>query len=408
MVLIIFRRGRLAFSLGRTWEKMPRRPTFGRTRPLVEMNKMSVTNGASSSSSGEATPGSSQSPASEAASLSTAGALNGDTARSQRMTASEVNATQLTTGLLALVGSAATMGISPSFVRLTDVSPLASAFWRVCLALPFLWAWMKASEARERKVRQILGIEASAAPKDVASTLFGTPKSGGLFSLPTVLAGIAFAGDLMFWHLGVMGTTIANATFFATMAPVWVVVFGWLLLHQRVSRNVMIGILLCIAGGATLVADTMSVAPGQLLGDVFSIITGMFFGLYFLCVGSARGEKNAARVTFELSIVSAVLLFIAAWIYDGFTGGNLLPQSVNGWLVLLALAVISHTGGQGLLSVALGRLPTAFSALVIFLEAIFAATFAWMIFDEAVSAVQILGGVIILVGIWTARPKTEG
>ena len=54
----------------------------------------------------------------------------------------------------------------------------------------------------------------------------------------------------------------------------------------------------------------------------------------------------------------------------------ILPHSLRGVGALVGMAWISHAGGQGLLSVALGRLPAAFSSLVIFLEAIAAAGFA--------------------------------
>jgi drug/metabolite transporter (DMT)-like permease len=66
---------------------------------------------------------------------------------------------------------------------------------------------------------------------------------------------------------------------------------------------------------------------------------------------------------------------------------------------------VSHAGGQGLLSVALGRLPATFSSLVIFLEAFAAAGFAYLILGEPVSAVQALGGAAILAGIYIARPS---
>ena len=42
-----------------------------------------------------------------------------------------------------LVLGAVAMGASPIFVRLADVGPYASAFWRTFLALPFLWAWAR-------------------------------------------------------------------------------------------------------------------------------------------------------------------------------------------------------------------------------------------------------------------------
>src|SRR5262245_65600121 len=43
----------------------------------------------------------------------------------------------------ALVLGASAMGASPIFVRLADVGPQASAFWRAFLALPFLWVWAR-------------------------------------------------------------------------------------------------------------------------------------------------------------------------------------------------------------------------------------------------------------------------
>jgi drug/metabolite transporter (DMT)-like permease len=58
-----------------------------------------------------------------------------------------------------------------------------------------------------------------------------------------------------------------------------------------------------------------------------------------------------------------------------------------------------------LLSVALGALPATFSSLVIFLEAIAAAAFGWMLLGEALGWAQTLGGLFILAGIWVARPR---
>lgn len=283
----------------------------------------------------------------------------------------------LASGLIALVAASFAMGISPTFVRVADVGPFASAFWRVFLALPVLWFWMKRSEAADPAERS------------------------DRFPLGTVFAGLAFTGDLFFWHLAIMNTSVANATFFATMAPLWVVIFGWLLLRQRVSRATIYGLGFCLVGGAALVAQSLAFNPAHALGDLFGVATGVFFGLYFLSVGAARVKSGAARVTFELSLITAMLLFLVAFVAEP----RILPHSINGWAAVIALGVVSHAGGQGLLSVALGRLPTAFSSLVIFLEAIAAALFAWILLHEPVTLVQAAGGLVILFGIWIARPK---
>lgn len=274
----------------------------------------------------------------------------------------------------ALVLGAVAMGVSPIFVRLADVGPFASAFWRVALALPVLYVWMRLSERR--------GVAAR------------------VFSRATILAGLAFTGDLFFWHLSIVTTSVANATFFATTAPIWVVLFGWLLFRIRPTHGVLAGLALCMLGGGALLAHSFQLKPAGALGDFYGLVTGVFFGLYFLAVRAARAQSSAARVTFEATLITAALLLIAALALEG----AILPHSASGVADLVALAWVSHAGGQGLLAVALGRLPAAFSSLVIFLEAIAAALFAWALLGEPVSAAQALGGLAILAGIYIARP----
>jgi drug/metabolite transporter (DMT)-like permease len=277
--------------------------------------------------------------------------------------------------VIALIAGALAMGVSPIFVRVADVGPFASAFYRVALALPALYAWARLSDSK-------------AAPP---------PRP---FALPTILAGLAFTGDLFFWHLSIVTTSVANATFFATTAPIWVVAFGWLILGERAARSTLAGLALCILGGAALIAQSAHLRPAGAIGDLYGLATGVFFGLYFLAVKAARRRASAARVTLEATVITAVLLFLVALRLEG----SILPHSAKGVAALLAMAWVSHAGGQGLLAVALGRLPAAFSSLVIFLEAIAAAAFAYVLLGEPVSLVQALGGVLILVGIYIARP----
>ena len=276
----------------------------------------------------------------------------------------------------ALVVAAVAMGLSPIFVRLADVGPFTSAFWRVALSLPVLYAWMKVSER-------------------------GGTSPARAFPRATIWAGVAFSADLFFWHLSIVTTTVADATFFATTAPIWVVLFGWLLFRRRVSPAILVGLGLCILGGTALLAQSLQMKVGTALGDLYGLITGVFFGLYFLAVQAAREGHSAARVTFEATTVTAALLLLAALGLER----QLFPRSLHGLMALIALAWISHAGGQGLLTVALGRLPATFSSLVIFLEAIAAACMAWVILGEPVTAIQAGGGLAILAGIYGARQR---
>jgi drug/metabolite transporter (DMT)-like permease len=120
-------------------------------------------------------------------------------------------------------------------------------------------------------------------------------------------------------------------------------------------------------------------------------------------VDRARETAGAAQVTFESGVVTSAVLLVVALLLDT----RILPQTWEGTTALAAMAFISHAGGQGLLVIALGRLPPVFSSLVIYLEALAAALFGWLILNEALTPVQSLGGALILVGIWVARPRAD-
>jgi drug/metabolite transporter (DMT)-like permease len=279
---------------------------------------------------------------------------------------------------LALIGGAAAMGISPVFVRFAEIGPFASAFWRVALALPALWLWAKL---------------------EVPEPADGRPDASALFSV--LLAGLLFAGDLTFWHLAILNTSVANATFLATLAPVWVVLGSGLFLGERVERQVFLGLGLCLFGAAALIGDTWSINPAQLDGDLYGVATSFFFGAYFLAVRRARRVYGSGRTLFLSSLVTAAVLLVEAVMIES----ALWPTALAPIAALVALALVSHAGGQGLLAFALGHLPAAFSALVIFLEAVAAACFGWVILGEAVGPVQALGAVAIFAGIAVARPR---
>jgi drug/metabolite transporter (DMT)-like permease len=278
----------------------------------------------------------------------------------------------------ALVIGAFAMGASPIFVRLADVGPFASAFWRCALALPFLALWALA-EPRETRA------------------MFSTDRA-------VVLSGVFFAGDLFFWHLSILATTVANATFIATMAPVWVAFGAWIVFREKISRRNFLGLALCLAGGAALIGQSYSFAPDRLLGDGYALVTSLFFGLYMLAISNARTRLKigAGSLAFMSAAITCACMFVIAMLFET----NFMPRSLNGWVTLLSLAIVSQVLGQGLLAVALGRLPATFSSLVIFLEAVGAAALGWLVLNEALGPIQLLGGALILFGIWIARPRT--
>jgi drug/metabolite transporter (DMT)-like permease len=82
---------------------------------------------------------------------------------------------------------------------------------------------------------------------------------------------------------------------------------------------------------------------------------------------------------------------------------HFVPLTLAGWAVVLALAWVCHFGGQSFITFALAWLPPSFSSLTLLIQPVVAALLAWWLLKEPLSALQALGGVIVLAGILVAR-----
>ena len=281
-----------------------------------------------------------------------------------------------TLALFALLAGGAAIAFAPIFVRISDTGPVASAFWRVALAVAPLWLLTRWSE-RGR----------------------GAAASTG-FAWPVVLAGLFFAGDLGVWHLSILYTTIANSTLLANFAPIFVTLGGWLLFRQRVTRLFLIGMVTALAGATVLIGPSFGVSGRHLAGDALGVLTAVFYGAYFLAIKHLRASTiSTARIMAWSSAITAIALLPVALV----SGEVMLPHGAHGWMVLFGLALLCQVAGQGLIAWAMAHLPASFSAVSLLIQPVLATSYAWMILGERIGPVQFVGAAIVLVGIYFAR-----
>ena len=277
--------------------------------------------------------------------------------------------------LFALFAGAIFIALSPIWVRVSEVGPTASAFWRVALAVPLLWILFSFNS----KGQKTLG-------KDQFKPLLAT--------------GIAFAGDLAFWHWSIQTTSVANSTLLANLASIFVTLAAWLLWKQRPSGLFVAGLAAALLGVGVLVRASLGFSPTALLGDGLGVLTAMFYAWYLL---SMKGLRDRGMATLQLMAVSTTITAVFLLPVALASGEALLPPTTTGWLKLLGLAWISHSAGQGLIAYALAHLPAAFSAVGLLLQPVMATLFAWLLLAEPVSALQCVGGAVVLAGIYLAH-----
>ncbi|MGE5616376.1 MAG: DMT family transporter [Bacillota bacterium] len=276
---------------------------------------------------------------------------------------------------ICLLAGGCAIAFAPIFVRLSDTGPVASAFWRTALAAPLLWVWA---------VRQ-----GSASPRDERRAL-----------APIVAAGLFFAADLGVWHWSIVWTSVANATLLANLATIFVTLTGWLLWKERVTRVFLAGMVAALVGMFVLVGPHFSIGGTQLVGDALGALTAIFYGSYMLAIKRARdAQASTARLMAWSTTISAIVLLPIALLFPQ----PMLPQGASGWLVLFGLAIVTQILGQGLIAYAFAHLSAALSSVSLLIQPVMATIFAWLLFGEAVTAMQFAGGAIVLAGIWIAK-----
>jgi drug/metabolite transporter (DMT)-like permease len=277
--------------------------------------------------------------------------------------------------LAALFAGAIAIGASPLFVKVSEAGPVSTAFWRVFLALPFLWAWTWATAPRRE------------GPRSAAARWRMT------------LAGFYFAGDLAVWHWSIVLTTVATATLLANLAPIFVTLAVWVWLKQRPTSRFLLGLVLAVSGIVTLVGGDVQLSNEVLVGDFLGIVTAMFYAAYQLTVTRLRATTSTASIMAWSSLVTALILFPVAFV----SGEQVLPSSIVGWMKLFGLALIAQVAGQSLIAYAMAHLPPRLSSVGLLLQPVMAALFAWLILGETLGALQFAGALLVLIGIRIAH-----
>ncbi len=276
--------------------------------------------------------------------------------------------------LAALFAGATAIATSALFVKVSEAGPVATAFWRVFLALPFLWAWAMVDNRR-------MHFAAFARDRRLM-----------------IAAGLFFAGDLAVWHWSIVLTSVANATLLSNLAPIFVTLAVWVLWRKRPGGMFLVGLAAALSGIVVLIGVDFG-APSHLLGNGLGVLTAVFYAGYQLTVTRLRTTVSTASIMAWSGLIMAAALLPLALL----SGEPFFPATGTGWLKLFGLALIAQVAGQSLIAYAMAHLPATFSSVGLLLQPVMAALFAWVLLAETMGPMQIAGGIIVLAGIGIAH-----
>ncbi len=273
----------------------------------------------------------------------------------------------------ALLAGNIAIAFGPLLVRFADSGPIATGFWRLALATPFLFF-----------VGYRFGFRFSALGK---STVW----------LATI-AGLFFGVDIILWHIGIFQTKMANATLFANCASLILVVYGIFVARKMPSKWESAAVLFAFVGAALLMGQSLDLSPLHFQGDILSLGAGLTYTVYLVLMMRVRQNTESWGALGMASAVAAVVLLAASL----SAGEQVIPTS---WWPVVLLAFTSQFFGQGCLTYALPHFSPLVIGLALLLQPALSAAAGWLAFGETLTAMDVTGSALVMIALVLVRKQ---
>ncbi|WP_435360537.1 DMT family transporter [Haloarchaeobius sp. DFWS5] len=212
-----------------------------------------------------------------------------------------------------------------------------------------------------------------------------------------LVTGIALAAHFAFWFLSFEYTTIAASATLVQTQPLFVAFGAWAVLSERVSRRMVAGILVAVAGAAIigLGAPTSSAAPQPLLGNGLAVLGAAMASIYVLAGRSLR--QRVSLFPYVTIVYGACTIGLFALVV--YEGHDLTGYPLSEYLLFLGMAVGPGIFGHTVINWLLERVESSVVSVSLLGEPVGSAILALLIFSEVPGVATIVGGAVALVGI---------
>ena len=288
--------------------------------------------------------------------------------------------------LVILAIAVVALAFSPILTKLSELelSPTTIIFNRLWISTIIVSCW------------QLIGTTQS---EQTSSTKFNfnfNYQEPGLL----LLASCSATASALFWAISFTQTSIASSTVLRSLTPLFISLGAWLILKQRFNSQFIIGMVVAIIGAMVIGWDDLQVGEDYLVGDGIALLSAALHGVNILIIGYLRDRGcTTERVLLWRCIGGSLIVLPVVWLTDT----QLLPISLEGWLTVIALAVVCQTFGQGLLVFSLKQFSSSFVGIFTLLKPLVTALLAWAIFAEGISITSAIALVLILFGIYLAQ-----
>ena len=271
-------------------------------------------------------------------------------------------------GLILLLAMFSVSSTSLVVRPVATVPALVLAFWRMFTASGMLWGY---------------------------SVMRPTGKLSPINKKRIIFAGIFLGCHFACFFLGIRNTSIANATLFGCLAPIFTV-FIAIFQKKKIKKMTYVGLIVAIIGGGIVQSGDISLNNTNLFGDSIALLSALFLAFTFVLAEEIRQETNSVVYGRSLFFVASITLLLIAAI----AGDSILKFQAEDIPWFLFLGLVPSIFGHNLLNYAVKYItPTAVSSVPLG-EPVIASLFGLLLFGEAIPLGALLGGPVVLIGVY--------
>lgn len=220
-----------------------------------------------------------------------------------------------------------------------------------------------------------------------------------------ILLGITHLTGRFLYMWSLKQTTAVNALTLSNLTPIFTFLGAWLFVGKQFDRRFLIGLAIACGGGIFLTLEDWLHLENQLfgtmaiLGDGAALLSAIVYALGILL--AEKLLKYLSNLTFLTWRCAISLAFVAPLVW--IEGDSILPITTTGWLAVLGLGLIGGVIARSLITYTFKYFSAAFLTIVFLLEPFPVAFFAWIFLGEFLSPFNIMGFILIGVGVYLAK-----
>ena len=205
--------------------------------------------------------------------------------------------------------------------------------------------------------------------------------------LPGFFGGLILSFGFCGYVFAMYNTTVANTNFIIQTQTIFLAIFGYFFLKEKISKVTLVSIILAISGITLMVGNTLS--PGQMLGNIAAFSMPISFAVLILVV---RKYPNVDMVPSQF--IAGIFALMIGYLMSG-------KIHISYHDIFLGFLAGFFQLGFGFIFITIGaqRTPSAMVGIIMLTEAVFGPLWAWLFINEQPPNVVLLGGTIVIIAV---------